>query len=86
MKIKVFGTTPPCMRCKAAEKVVREAVKELGDKDIEVIKLDLLSEEAGKLGIMMSPTVVIGAKVVKVGGVPSKEEVKRAIEKIKKEG
>jgi len=84
LKIKVFGTTPPCMRCKAAEKVVREAVEELGYTGIEVVKADVLSEEAGKLGIMMSPAVVIGEKAVKVGGVPSKEEVKRAIEKIRK--
>lgn len=84
MKIKVFGTTPPCMRCKAAEKVVRESVEELGYTDIEVVKTDVLSEEAEKLGIMMSPAVVIGEKAVKVGGVPSKEEVKRAIEKIRK--
>lgn len=80
MEIKVFGTTPPCMRCKAAEKVVREAVEELGYKDVKVTKADVMSDEAGKLGIMMSPAVVVDNKVVKVGGVPSKEEVKKAIE------
>jgi len=84
LKIKVFGTVPPCLKCKAAEKAVREAVEELGYTGIEVVKADVLSEEAGKLGIMMSPAVVIGEKAVKVGGVPSKEEVKRAIEKIRK--
>ena len=86
MRIKVFGTTPPCMRCKAAEKVVKEAVKELGYTDIEVTKEDVLSKEAEKLGIMMSPAVAIDKKVIKVGGVPSKEEVKRAIEAIRKGG
>ena len=86
MKIRVFGTVPPCMKCKATEKVVREAVKELGYTDVEVTKEDALSEEAGKLGIMMTPTVMIDKKVIKVGGVPSKEEVKRAIEQIRKGG
>lgn len=86
MKIRVFGTVPPCMKCKAAEKVVREAVKELGYTDVEVTKEDALSEEAGKLGIMMTPTVMIDKKVIKVGGVPSKEAVKRAIEQIRKGG
>ena len=86
MKIRVFGTVPPCMKCKAAERVVRETVKELGYTDVEVTKEDALSEEAGKLGIMMTPTVMIDKKVIKVGGVPSKEEVKRAIEQIRKGG
>lgn len=80
MKIKVFGTTPPCMRCKAAEKAVREALKEMGRTDIEVVKEDVLSDEAGKLGIMMTPAVAINKKVIKIGGVPSKDEIKRAIE------
>ena len=86
MKIRVFGTVPPCMKCKAAEKTVREAVKELGYTDIEVTKEDALSEEAGKLGIMMTPTVMADKKVIKVGGVPSKDEVKRAIEEIRRAG
>ena len=84
MEIKVFGTTPPCARCKAAEKAVREAVEEFGCKDIKIVKADILSDEAGKLGIMMSPAVVVGNKVVKVGGVPSKEEIKKAIEEARK--
>ena len=86
MKIRDFGTVPPCMKCKAAEKVVREAVKELGYTDVEVTKEDALSEEAGKLGIMMTPTVMVDNKVMKVGGVPSKDEVKRAIEGIRRGG
>ncbi|MGC8816805.1 MAG: thioredoxin family protein [Candidatus Hadarchaeum sp.] len=86
MKIRIFGTVPPCMKCKAAEKTVREAVKELGYKDIEVTKEDALSEEAGKLGIMMTPTVMIDKKVITVGRVPTKEEVKRAIEEIREGG
>lgn len=86
MKVRVFGTVPPCMKCQAAEKVVREAVKELGYTDIEVTKVDALSEEAGKLGIMMTPTVMVDKKIIKVGGVPTKEEVKRAIEEIRKAG
>ncbi|MEM4188571.1 MAG: thioredoxin family protein [Candidatus Hadarchaeum sp.] len=84
MRIRIFGTVPPCMKCKAAEKVVRETVKELGYTDIEVTKEDALSDEAAKMGVMMTPTVVIDKTIVKVGGVPTKEEIKRAIEKIRK--
>lgn len=86
MKIRIFGTIPPCMKCKAAEKAVREAVEELGYKDIEVTKEDALSEEAAKMGIMMTPTVIVDKTIIKVGGVPTKEEIKQAIEKIRKGG
>ncbi len=75
---------PPCVKCKTAEKIVREVVKELGYADIEVTKEDVLSEDAGKLGIMMTPTVMIDKKVLKIGGVPSKDEVIKAIEKIRR--
>ena len=86
MKIRVFGTTPPCAKCKMTEKLVKRAVEELGYDGIEVVKVDVFSEEAERLGILMTPTMVIEGKILKQGGVPSKDEVKRAIEKIRKEG
>jgi len=79
IKIQVFGVTPPCMRCQATERVVREVVQELG-VEAEVVKEDVMSEEARRVGVMMSPAVVIEGKVVKAGGVPTKEEIRRAIE------
>jgi len=85
MKIQVFGSTPPCARCKMTEALVKRAVEELGYDDIEVVKLDVFSQEAEELGIMMTPTTVIEGKILKMGGVPSKDEVKRAIEKMRKE-
>jgi small redox-active disulfide protein 2 len=84
MKIHIFGSTPPCARCKMTEKLVKRAIEELGYDDIEVVKLDALSEEGERLGIVMTPTTVIEDKIVKMGGVPSKDEVKRAIEKMRK--
>jgi small redox-active disulfide protein 2 len=86
MKIQVYGTTPPCARCKATEKVVRDAVTELGHNDIEIEKVDVLSEEAERLGILLTPTTVVEGMIVKMGGVPSKEEVKRALEKLMNAG
>jgi len=85
MNIEVFGTTPPCAKCKATEKVVRRVVEELGYEDIEVVKLDVYSEEAERLGILMTPTTVIEGVILKTGGVPNKDEVKRAIEKMRPE-
>jgi small redox-active disulfide protein 2 len=85
MKIHVFGSTPPCAKCKMTENLVKRAIDELGYEDIEVVKLDAFSEEAERLGILMTPTTVIEGKIVKHGGVPSKDEVKRAIEMMRKE-
>ena len=56
MKIQVIGSTPPCARCRATENVVKSVVEELGYADIEVEKLDVFSQEAEALGILMTPT------------------------------
>ena len=66
------------------ENVVKSVVEELGYADIEVEKLDVFSKEAEALGIMMTPTTVIEGKIMKMGGVPSRDEVKHAIEKMRK--
>lgn len=85
MKIQVFGSTPPCAICRMTEKLVKRAVEELGYDEVEVEKRDAFSEEAERLGILMTPTTVIEGKILKTGGVPSKDEVKRAIEKMREE-
>jgi small redox-active disulfide protein 2 len=83
MKIQVIGSTPPCARCKATENVVKSVVEELGYEGIEVEKLDVFSKEAEALGLLMTPATVIEGKILKMGGVPSRDEVKRAIEKMR---
>jgi len=60
---------------------VREAVSELGI-DAEVVKEDVFSGEAERLGIMMTPATVIDGRLVKSGGVPTKDEVKKSIENL----
>jgi glutaredoxin len=83
VKIKVFGTTPPCVRCKKVEEIAREVASELGNLVVE--KHDVLSKEADKYGIMMSPTVVVGGKAVFVGRVPTKGELTEVLKKTKKQ-
>jgi thiol-disulfide isomerase/thioredoxin len=78
-KIKIFGPTPPCARCKKAEQIAKEVASELGN--VEVEKFDVFSKEADKYGIMMTPTIVVGEKVAFVGKVPTKEELTKAIHK-----
>jgi hypothetical protein len=86
MKIQIFGSTPPCAKWKMTETLVKRAIEELGYDDIEVVKRDAISEEGERLGILMTPTTVIEGKILKTGGVPSKDELKRAIGKMRKEG
>lgn len=78
--IKIFGTEPPCIKCRAAESITKEVAEEFGGK-VKVIKLSALSEEADRYGIFITPSIVINEKLVFSGKVPSKDELRRAIEK-----
>lgn len=77
MDIKVLG--PGCARCQAAEKSVKEAIKELGI-DVNVEKINKIMEIA-KFGVFATPAVVINRDVKCVGKVPTVEEVKNWITK-----
>jgi small redox-active disulfide protein 2 len=76
--IKVFGSDPPCPRCRATEKIVKEVVKEL-NLNVDVKHISVFSEEADKYGITTTPAVVINDKIVFSGRVPTKEEIKDII-------
>jgi protein-disulfide isomerase len=78
--IKVFGGEPPCAKCRAAEKILNEIVKELGS-DVQVVHVSALSDEADKFDILTTPAVVINDKVIVVGVMPPKAELKKIIEK-----
>lgn len=78
--IKVFGTEPPCAKCRAAEKVAREVADELGG-GVRVVKVSILSKEASRYGAFISPSIVINEKLAFSGRVPSKDELKRAVER-----
>lgn len=77
--VKVFGGSPPCAKCKNVEKVMLEAVKEIG-LDAQVVHVSALSDDADKYGIMITPAVVINDKVVVKGRLPSKEEAKKILQ------
>ncbi len=72
MEIKVLG--PGCPKCEQTEKLVKEALQESGvDAAVEKIK-DIM--EIAKLGVFMTPAVVVDGEVKSVGKVPSKDDVK----------
>lgn len=77
MEIKVLG--PGCMKCRKTEEIVREAIADLGvdaqvDKVTDILKI-------ADYGVMGTPAVIVDGEVKCVGKVPSKEDVKRWIEK-----
>ena len=75
MDIKILGTG--CPKCKALEKNVLEALKEIGaDAAVEkVTEINKITE----YNIMMTPGLVINGKVKAFGRVPGTEEIKKLI-------
>lgn len=71
MEIKILGTG--CPKCKALEKVTREAVKEMGI-DAQILK----EEDIMKImsyGILQTPGLVVNGKVISTGRVLSSKEI-----------
>ena len=71
MEIKILG--PGCVNCRRVEKLVREAVVEMGiaadiEKVSDIIKIALY-------GVFSTPAVVVDGKVKSVGKIPKKEEI-----------
>ena len=77
--IRVFGPDPPCAKCMAAERVVREVAQRF--EGVTVEKYDVFSDEAEKYNIMMTPTIVVDDSTVEVGKVPSAEKLEKAVRK-----
>ena len=71
MKIQIAG--PGCPRCQATEKNVKAACAEL-DISTDISHLtDML--EFGKLGVMLTPAVILDGKVISSGKVPTVQEL-----------
>ena len=79
MKIQVAG--PGCKRCMATEKNVIDACSELGlPADItHVYEI----KEFAKLGVRLTPAVVVDGNVVVSGRVPTVKELKQIFSDIK---
>jgi protein-disulfide isomerase len=80
LEVKVFGTTPPCARCKELTKRASRVAEKYPGK-VTVTKFDAMSPEGDKYCVMMTPTLVINEKVVSVGKVPSEDDIEKLIKK-----
>jgi protein-disulfide isomerase len=72
--IKIFGTAPPCAKCKRAEQEARKAAERFPGQ-VEVHKLDALGPEADQFGMLVTPTVVVDDKVVGSGKIVPAEQL-----------
>lgn len=80
MKIQVVG--PGCPRCQATEKNVFEACAQLNlSADISHI-YDV--KEFPKLGVMLTPAVIVDGKIVVSGKLPSVDELKKILSNLRK--
>ncbi len=75
MKIEVVGLG--CPRCKATEKNVNEALRELGIA-AEVIHVSDIKEIRGK-GVMFTPAVIVDGKIRTSGKIPTVDEIKKIL-------
>ena len=78
--VKVFGTTPPCAKCKEMERRAKN-VAEKYPGQVTVNKFDALSEEGDKYSVMLTPTVVANEKVIAAGKLISEDELENIVKK-----
>jgi small redox-active disulfide protein 2 len=74
MKIQVVG--PGCPRCQATEKNVFEACAQM-NLAADISHVDM--KEIAKLGVIMTPAVIVDGKIVVSGKLPTIEELKKLL-------
>ena len=77
MKIEILGVG--CPKCKQLTANAEAAVREL-NVNVEIVKIT----DIGKIteyGVMMTPALAVDGKVVSVGKILNKEEIKSIISK-----
>jgi hypothetical protein len=78
--IKEFGVVFPCLKCIQAERIARR-IAERHPGRVVVRKYDILSDEADRHGVMMTPTVVVDGEVVASGKGLSANRLEQLLER-----
>jgi len=71
MEIKVLGSG--CAKCKATADLITRIAAETGTA-VQIEKIEDMRQIVG-YGVMSTPAVLVGGKVVHKGSVPSREQV-----------
>jgi Asp-tRNA(Asn)/Glu-tRNA(Gln) amidotransferase A subunit family amidase len=75
LRIEVIGVEPPCKKCTALLENTKKALRELG-YDIEVVKLDVLSDEVSeRYGVVMTPALAVDGFIISEGVVLSQQQI-----------
>jgi len=78
--IKEFGVVFPCLKCIQAERIARR-IADRHPGRVVVRKHDILSSEADRHGVMMTPTVVVDGEVVASGKGLSANRLEQLLER-----
>lgn len=78
--IREFGVVFPCLKCIQAERIARRLAERHPGR-VVVRKHDILSDEADRHGVMMTPTVVIDGEVVASGKGLSANRLEQLLER-----
>lgn len=73
MDIKVLG--PGCANCKRTVQLIEDVARDRA-VPVTVTKVEDVREIVG-YGVMSTPAVVVGGKVVHAGGLPNREKVEQ---------
>jgi len=74
IRLKVFGTTPPCANCRRTKHEARKAAERFPDQ-VKLVELDALGPEAEQYGLITTPLVVVGDEMVGRGRVVPAERL-----------
>jgi len=78
--IKEFGVIFPCLKCIQAERIARRIADRYPGR-VLVRKYDVLSPEADRSGVMMTPTVIVDGEVVASGKGLSANRLEQLLER-----
>jgi len=74
IEVKVFGSEPPCVKCKQLEEAARRAAEDfLGQ--VTVTKYSALSPEGKALALEATPALVVNGEIVSQGRIPEQAEL-----------
>lgn len=78
IEVKVFGSEPPCAKCKQAEAEAKKAADKFPGQ-VSVTKYSALLPEALQLGLLMTPAVVINGVINIEGTAPDEGTMNNAL-------
>ena len=77
--VKELGSVLPCSRCIAAERTARRVARK-HPYEVTVRKYDVTSDEAARLGVILSPTVLVNDELVAAGSGISEDRLDEIVQ------